>query len=133
MREFVHSSYGTRFALLGGMDSCERSDRRPAIVVLTISVVCIAIMLAAGSACGSGSCGLEPGKWSTANSGGLCQANYFGSPERAVYCGEQSDGTYECACGAAADNPKMFVSDDFCDLKGEERLCEAVAQCGWEF
>ena len=83
------------------------------------------------AACGSGdgaSCDL-PAEWSAASSGGLCQVNFFGETEYAVYCAENADGEYDCACGAAADDPPEFSSADFCDLEGEERACAAIEQC----
>jgi hypothetical protein len=86
------------------------------------------------AACGSSgaSCDL-PEQWSTANSGGLCQANIFGDTEYAVYCARNADGDYDCACGAAADDPLEFISPDFCDLEDEERVCEAIARCNFPF
>ena len=76
-----------------------------------------------------------PCQYSTANSGGLCQANaYCDDGDFAVYCGEEADGTYSCDCGAAAESPPSFSSDDFCDLEGEDRMCEALAKCSnWDF
>ena len=72
-----------------------------------------------------------PCQFSTANSGGLCQANLFCDVnEPAVYCGEEADGTYTCDCGAAAENPPSFSSPDFCDLEAEARVCAAIEQCG---
>lgn len=84
------------------------------------------------TACGSeGSECVEAGKWSAANSGGLCQVNIFGDVDYAAYCTKKADNSYDCACGAVAENPLEFSSDDFCDLDGEARVCEAIARCGW--
>jgi hypothetical protein len=76
-----------------------------------------------------------PCQWSTATSGGLCQANLWcDNDEPAVYCGELGDGTFDCACGAAVDDPPEFISDDFCDLEDEARVCQAIEQCtNWTF
>lgn len=93
-----------------------------------------ALLLCAGTACGDAdgaSCDLEAGRWSVASSGGLCQANFFGDVEYAVYCATTEDGQYDCACGAASEDPETFLSDDFCDLEGEARACEAIARCGF--
>jgi len=80
---------------------------------------------------GSGDCGL-PGQWSVANSGDLCQANLFGdTQDYAVYCVKNSDGDYQCACGAVSENPAEFISTDFCDLKGEARACKAIELCNF--
>ncbi len=90
------------------------------------------LLVVAGAGCGGeagGSCGLEDGRWSVANAGGLCQANFFGDVEYAVYCSANADGEYDCACGAASEAPREFVSADFCDLEGEARACEAIARC----
>ena len=77
----------------------------------------------------TGACEI-PCQYSTATSGGLCQANvYCDSGEFAVYCGEQEDGTFACDCGAAADDPPSFDSDDFCAVDGEERVCQAIERC----
>ena len=70
-----------------------------------------------------------PCQYSTANSGGLCQANAYCDVEFSVYCGEEEDGSYSCDCGPAAESPPSFSSDDFCDLDGEARLCEALERC----
>jgi len=71
-----------------------------------------------------------PCAWSTADSGGLCQANlYCDDADYAVYCGDLGDGSYDCGCGAAADDPPEFISEDFCELEDEERMCEAMARC----
>jgi len=89
--------------------------------------------LLAGS-CGSDgpSCDL-PEQWSSAKSGdgSLCQVNiYTDTDEYAVYCGGAT-GSWDCACGAAVDNPDEFASEDFCDLSPEERVCEAIARCNF--
>jgi hypothetical protein len=99
-------------------------------------VRCMRVLVAAlvgviGTGCGGGaSCDL-PSQWSVANSGGLCQVNFFTSPEHAVYCSGAS-GNWDCACGPAAENPMTFTSADFCDLEGEERACQAVEECGFQ-
>lgn len=95
--------------------------------------VLMVALVVVGAGCGSdaGSCDL-PAQFSTANSGGLCQVNFFTTPEHAVFCGGTS-GNWECACGPAAENPMMFTSADFCDLEGEERACQALEQCGFQF
>jgi hypothetical protein len=97
-------------------------------------VVCFAVTAALYSACGSDggpSCDL-PELWSTATSGdgSTCQVNIFTDPEYAVYCGGTT-GNWDCACGPAVDNPDEFVSEDFCDLEDEARVCEAIARCGF--
>jgi hypothetical protein len=92
-------------------------------------VLVVALVGMVGAGCGGGaSCDL-PEQWSVANSGGLCQVNFF-NPEHAVYCSGAS-GSWDCACGPAAENPMRFTSADFCDLEGEERACQAVEQCGF--
>ena len=81
--------------------------------------------------CGSDS---EPScQYSTADSGGLCQINFFceDGVDRAVYCAGNASGAYECACGAVVDNPLEFVSDEFCDVEGEDRYRLAVEACGF--
>lgn len=80
---------------------------------------------------GDSTCDL-PDQWSTATSGdgSTCQVNIFGDTEYAVYCGG-TPGNWDCACGPAADNPPEFVSVDFCDINDEERVCQAIAQCGF--
>ena len=117
------------FAVLPWPGWCHGSDSMTELIHRTllpaIAVACLAI-----AGCSSGGSCVE-GNWSTANSGGLCQANIFGDTEYAVYCGTLADGTYDCACGAAVDNPLEFISTDFCDLEGEDRICEAVARCNF--
>ncbi len=101
----------------------------------TIRVVPLIFMLGvAGVSCdsgGGGECGLPAGMWSTATSGGLCQANFFGDMEYAVFCGQNAEGSYDCACGPISENPLEFTSTDFCDLDGEERACKAIEICGF--
>jgi hypothetical protein len=92
----------------------------------------VGLMLAALSCDSGGSCDLPAGGWSTATSGGLCQANFFGDTEYAVYCAQNAAGDYACACGADVDNPLEFTSTDFCDIDGEERACLAIEVCGFE-
>ncbi len=84
-------------------------------------------------ACGSDgeSCEIGVENWSTANSGGLCQVNFFGTTEYAVYCSGNSDTGYDCACGAAVDNPETFQSINFCELEPKERACTAIAMCNF--
>lgn len=93
-------------------------------------------LLATTSACGGGdaadSC-VGGNLFSTTKTGGLCQVNIFSTPERSVYCAKNAAGSYECLCGAAAENPDMFVSDDICDLEADARICEAVSRCGFSF
>lgn len=103
---------------------------KPSIPVLVILLVSLIL---AGAACDSGGdCGL-PTNWSAATSGGLCQVNFFGETEEAVYCAENGAGGYECACGPISENPLEFTSADFCDLEGEERACKAIEVCGFAF
>ena len=73
--------------------------------------------------------------FSTANTGGACQVNlYCANDEPAAYCFEEDDGTYTCDCGAAADDPPSFTSDDICDLEMEAAVCAAMAECGnWTY
>lgn len=99
--------------------------------ILRTAPIAFACLLAAG-ACGGGDDGAGcdlPEQWSAASSGGLCQVNFFTEPEHAVYCAENGDGEYACACGPAAGNPREFVSPDFCRLEGEARACAAIAAC----
>ncbi|MBT8494471.1 MAG: hypothetical protein KJO07_15550 [Deltaproteobacteria bacterium] len=72
-------------------------------------------------------------QYSTADSGGLCQIDFFceDGVDRAVYCATNASGAYECACGPAVDDPLEFVSDDFCDLAAEDRYARAVEACGF--
>jgi len=76
-----------------------------------------------------------PCQWSTATSGGLCQVNLWcDNDEPAAYCGEIGGGSWNCACGPAVDDPPEFVSDDFCDIDDEARVCQALEQCtNWTF
>jgi len=83
-----------------------------------------------GGGCGGGGACDLPDQWSSAKSGGLCQVNFYTSPERAVYCGG-STGNWDCACGPAVDNPPRFTSPDFCDLDDEERACQAIEACNF--
>jgi hypothetical protein len=103
------------------------STLRIATLIVTLGV--------ASASCDSGNsggeCGLSAGTWSTATSGGLCQANFFGDTEYAVYCAQNAEGRYECACGPIVENPQEFTSTDFCDLEGEARACEAIKVCGF--
>lgn len=95
-------------------------------------LVAIAIAVAALAACGDDpSCGL-PELWSSARSGdgSTCQVNIFGANEHAAYCGG-SDGAWHCACGPLAESPLEFDSTDFCELDAEERVCQAIARCGF--
>lgn len=66
---------------------------------------------------------------SSANSGGLCQVNFFcdGGDGPAAYC----DSTGKCACGPAAQNPKEFTSAGICDLEMNERATVANRECGF--
>ena len=48
-----------------------------------------------------------------------------------TYCGGSS-GNWSCACGPLSENPMEFVSPDFCDLEPEERVCQAIARCGFQ-
>ena len=93
-------------------------------------------LLATTAACGGDdgakSC-VGEATFSTAKTGGLCQVNIFSAPERAVYCAKNATGSYDCLCGAAVENPKMFISDDICDLEADARVCEAVSRCGFSF
>lgn len=98
---------------------------------LPIATLLLSLSVAGISCDSGGDCGLEAGKWSTATSGGLCQANFFGDTDYAVYCAENADGDYECACGAVSENPLEFTSNDFCDMDGEERACKAIELCGF--
>jgi hypothetical protein len=94
--------------------------------------VFLLLCLGLTGSCGSdGECGLEPGTWSVANSGGLCQANIFGDTDYAVYCTSNVNGGFDCACGAASEAPLEFSSEDFCELDGEERVCAAIDACGF--
>lgn len=94
-------------------------------------LTCAALLGLLTSGCGGdgASCDL-PESWSAASSGGLCQVNFFTDPEYAVYCGGTT-GNWDCACGPAADNPMEFTSEDFCDLEGPARACQAIERCGF--
>lgn len=99
-----------------------------------ILVLCVALSGLAGAGCGGdggASCDL-PELWSSAKSGdgSTCQVNIFTTPEHAVYCGGTT-GNWDCACGPAAAMPMEFVSEDFCDLEPEERVCQAIERCGF--
>lgn len=83
------------------------------------------------SGCSDGESCITPGQFSTADSGGLCQVNFFGDIDYAVYCSPNASGGFDCACGAAVDNPLEFTSPDFCDLGAEERACAAVDACNF--
>ena len=99
-----------------------------------LTMATAALLALGGVSCGSdeGGCGLPDGMWSTAHTGQSCQVNIFGDTEYAAYCSENQNGGFNCACGAAAENPLEFTSEDLCDLDGQERICEAVAECGWQ-
>lgn len=98
----------------------------PAVLLLAI------VAVAAGAGCGGGpSCSL-PSQWSSVRSGdgSTCQVNIFTTPEHSVFCGGSS-GSWQCACGPAAESPMEFTSPDFCELDEEERVCQAIARCGF--
>ena len=96
-----------------------------------IAAIAIALLFATAAGCGSGgSCDL-PTNWSTANSGGLCQVDFF-DPMESVFCAENANGEYDCACGPIANNPLEFTSADFCDLEAEDRACAAIEACGFQ-
>lgn len=95
-----------------------------------VIVMGLLLGLAGGGCAGDGAACDLPTQWSSAKSGGLCQVNFFTTPEHAVYCGGTT-GNWDCACGPAVDNPKHFVSADFCDLDEEARACQAIEQCGF--
>ncbi len=97
-------------------------------LILGLGLVAVSVV---GGGCGDDpSCAL-PALWSSAESGdgSLCQVNIFTTPEHAAYCGG-TPGHWDCACGPLADHPQEFVSDDFCDLGPEDRVCQAIARCG---
>ena len=97
-----------------------------------IRLAALAALATLATACGGGpSCDL-PAQWSSARSGdgSTCQVDIFAPSAHAVYCGGTT-GNWRCACGPAADNPPEFTSADFCDLDGEERVCQAIARCGF--
>jgi hypothetical protein len=108
-----------------------RASRRYDAAMRRVIMVCTVVVGLASTGCGGdgGSCDL-PTNWSSARSGGLCQVNFFTTPEHAVYC-SGSSGAWSCACGPIADNPLEFTSEDFCDLEPEGRACEAIARCGF--
>jgi hypothetical protein len=73
---------------------------------------------------------------SSAKSGSLCQVNYYcpDGGEPAVYCGQQNDGGYDCACGPASQSPMHFASPDFCSdipANTDARAREANTKCGF--
>jgi hypothetical protein len=116
-------------------------------------VLCLAAVLMASfyslslSACGGSGGGTGGGSGggggaalscntSSAKSGTLCQVNYYcpDGGEPAVYCGQQNDGGYDCACGPAAQSPMHFTSPDFCsDIPANTaaRAQEANTKCGF--
>lgn len=104
--------------------------------MLKTAVALVAYALLAAAACGSddgaNSC-VGENTFSTTKTGGSCQVNIFSTPERAVYCAKNAAGSYACLCGAAVDNPTMFVSNDICDLEADARVCQAVSRCGFSF
>ncbi|MBW2731637.1 MAG: hypothetical protein JRH20_04545 [Deltaproteobacteria bacterium] len=95
------------------------------VVALAISIL--------GFGCGSdgSECDLPPGNWSTANTGSMCQVNFFGEVDYAVYCADSPQGGYNCACGAVSENPPEFTSADLCDLEPEARACAAISACSF--
>ncbi len=87
-----------------------------------------------GGGCGpgpAGACDL-PAEWTspTSGNGDLCQVHIVSAPPHDVYCSGET-GNWSCACGPLADNPRMFVSADLCDLALEDRVCEAIDRCSF--
>ena len=95
---------------------------------LVVAVVVVVI----GSGCGDDPSCTLPAQWSSARSGdgSTCQVNIFAPSEHSTYCGG-SAGNWSCACGPLVENPLEFVSTDFCDLEAEDRVCQAIARCGF--
>ena len=67
---------------------------------------------------------------SAAESGGLCQVNFFcdGGDGPAAYC-IADDGS--CSCGPAASDPKKFTSAGICQASMDERAEIANRECGF--
>jgi hypothetical protein len=68
-------------------------------------------------------------EYSTAASGsGLCQVNFFCSPELAMYCTAAS-----CSCRKAGAIVREFDDANMCAREGDARVDSAVQKCeGWE-
>lgn len=120
---------------------------RPLLLALAVALLTLASS-ASLTACGSGGGGGTGGgsgggggaslscTFSTAKSGGLCQVNFFcpDGGEPAVYCGEESDGGTDCACGPASASPPHFNAPGFCTdvvSNADTRAREANTKCNF--
>src|SRR5439155_20385782 len=101
----------------------------------------ISVALGLVVACSAGSGNVDSGStytgpscpYSTAKSGGSCQANWFcDGGEVAAYCAGESDGGFDCACGPASARPRHFASADVCNQPADpQRLNTIAVGCGF--